>query len=138
MDTYTVQLLWLKCVQSQENDGDEIYIKFNGRKVWSTWAQKMHSHPTGIHFDEINFESGRLHQQAGWTPMKKFDASAYRFSGLSGDSMFEVWDANRFLPDDFLGRTPVRAADAEHGHIQAVCARDGAHYVLTYQVLLEH
>lgn len=134
---YTVRLLAIKCIGAQELEGDEIYIRFNGATVWSTWELKMHHQPHGHQFDEFDFEQGRLHDAEGWKRVEPFEAEQFIFPGQSGNGMFEVWDANRFLRDDFLGRAPVSAADAGRGHIQVVCAHDGAHYVLTYTVALE-
>ncbi len=137
MQTYTVHLLGLKCIQSQENAGDEIYITFNREKIWQTWERKMHKKPHDIQFDEFDFEKGRLHDHESWKKIEPFEPEDYIFRQQTRDLFFEIWDADLFLGDDYLGRAPVSVNDAAHGTIQAVCRRDGAHYTLTYRVELD-
>ncbi len=137
MQTYTVHLLGLKCVQAQENVGDEIYITFKRDKIWQTWERKMHEKPQGVQFDEFDFARGRLHDGEGWKKIEPFEPDDYIFRQQTREEFFEIWDADLFLGDDYLGRTPVSASDAAGGVIQAVCTRDGAYYTLTYRVEVE-
>ncbi len=137
MQTYTVHLLRIKCLESQEHAGDEIYITFNRQKVWSTWEHKMHERPSGTQFDEFDFTTGRVHQQDGWKKVEPFQPEDYYFPAQEGATSFEVWDADLFFGDDYLGVVPIGTQDAGRGQIQSVCAGDGARYLLVYEVTLD-
>lgn len=137
MPTYTVHLRGIKCLTAQEHDGDEIYITFNRQLVWSSGERKMHERPAGVQFDEFDFGRGLVHDKEGWKPAPDFHADDYVFPAHEGATSFEVWDADRFFGDDYIGLVPVGAHDAGHGRIQAICAGDGARYTLTYEVSLD-
>ncbi len=132
--TYTVQLLNLRCLEAQENDGDEVIVKFNGAKVWASGRLKMHHHPRkDHHVSEFDFAGGRRHGTQGWQMLMPYNPKDFEFAGQVGESYLELWEED-FFRDDFLGRSPITAGDAEHGHITIAFVRDGANYLLTYRV----
>jgi len=139
MTTYSVHLLSLRCIEAQELDGDETYIRFNQRKIWSVPGRyRMHEHPRHEHhFDEFDFVNGRLHEKDGWKEVKPFQAADFVFSGQTAESSFQIWEADFFTPDDNLGRTNVSANDIGRGSISVAFNADGARYILTYQVVAD-
>jgi hypothetical protein len=137
---YTVKLLGMKCLAAQEEDGDEIEIKFNNRVIWNGERVhvRLHERPANSQtVDEIDFAGGRMHNPAsGWSALPGFQDGAFTFSGLEGVSRFELHeeDMGWFGGDDYLGSAPVSERDAGHGKISIVFAKDGANYILYYEV----
>lgn len=134
--TYTITLVDLKCIVSQEVNGDQIYLTLNGERIWSMpGAYTMHQQPDQAHqVKELNFVTGQMLTQAGWQPIPDFDSSRLLFAGLTGRSRIEIWDHDNFLSDDYFGSIRFSENEAGHGRISGVAARDAAHYVLTYEV----
>lgn len=137
--TYTISLLSLQCLVSQEDDGDEIYLTLDDQKIWSVPVRyTMHERPNRPHhIKEINFVAGSFLTQQGWQPMPDFEPTDYMFAGRTGNSEIQVWDHDRFTSDDYFGHMIVSEQDAGRGHITGVAANDAAHYVLTYEVVAE-
>ena len=132
---YTLRLVSLECVQSQEVGGDDAYLTLDGNKVWDSGHEKMSHDPSHAnHFSEIDFAGGRLRTLEGWVSMSSFDPNAFIFSGLSGHKVVQLWDHDILTSDDLLGETPISEVDIGHGHISVLFTRDGARYRLTYQV----
>lgn len=138
--TYTLRLIKLKCLQAQEYDGDELYLKYNGHIVWKAGYLKMHESVEGDHIaHEISFAEGIKRTRHGWSSLTEFNPSLSDFTAESGISHLELWEADSLLTggDDYLGQTPISKADAEHGQITVAFQHDGAHYLLTYQVVVD-
>ena len=133
---FSVRLISLKCLVSQEAEGDELYITLNGDRVWAVQGDyKMHQQPSRPHqIKEVDFVEGRWLLPDGWLPMPQFEASAFVFADLTEPGRIEVWDHDNFSRDDYFGRLLFSENEAGHGNITGVAARDGAHYVLTYRV----
>jgi hypothetical protein len=136
---YKVTLLNLKCLVSQEDDGDEVYITLNGKKVWSVQGDcVMHQRPHKPHqMKEIDFAAGRYLSPDGWQPLPDFDPASVVFRGLTGAGNFQVWDHDNFSRDDFFGKILFSENEAGHGHINGVAASDAAHYVVIFEVVAE-
>lgn len=135
MSPYTVNLLGIKCLAAQEIDGDEIEIKFNSQVIWHSGQLKMHEHlPEPQIADEIDFAGGHFHHQGGWSPLPDFNAQNFVFSGLQESSRFELHEEDAFWGDDLLGSAPVSERDAGRGKISIVFSRNGANYILFYEV----
>jgi hypothetical protein len=136
---YTVRLLSLKCLVSQENNGDEIYLTLNGQTVWSvTGDYALHQQPRLPHqIKEVDFVQGRWLTAKGWETIPDFDVAQFVFGGLTGENRFEVWDQDNFSRDDYFGIALFAEDDIRTGQITAVAARDGAHYVLTFATEME-
>lgn len=134
--TYSLQLIAIKCVEAQELDGDEVLVKLNGATVWQSGRWHLHQHPTRAdQVSEFDFANGRRLGAAGWELLTPYNPKDFMFAGLAGDSVFEVWEED-FLRNDFLGRSPITERDAGRGHISIAFVRDGANYLLTYQVVV--
>jgi hypothetical protein len=135
--SYTVRLISLKCITSQEDDGDEVYLTLNGEKIWSVTGDykmrdtRQHKH----HIREVDFVDGRYLVRDGWESIADFQAEAYTIGGLSGPSHLDVWDADQFSRDDHFGKLTFSENEIGHGHISGVAANAGAHYVLVYEVI---
>ena len=133
--TYTVQLLGIKCIEAQENGGDEVKVKLNGLTVWESGRLKMHAHPTrDDQVSEFDFANGRRHDTGGWQMITPYNPQDFLFTDQYGDSYLELWEED-FLRDDFLGRSPITARDAAHGSISISFVRNGANYLLMYKVI---
>lgn len=133
--TYTVQLLGIKCIEAQENGGDDVVIKLNGAVIWQSGKLKMHSRPAHEHqVSEFDFANGRRLGVRGWQMIMPYNPRDFLFTGLYGSSYLELWEED-FLRDDFLGRSPITIRDAGHGTISISFVRDGSNYLLTYKVI---
>ena len=133
--TYTLQLVSLECVQAQELNGDEAYLTLNGDKIWSADREKMSADLSHAHrCSTVDFASGRLLTNEGWIALLTSKRDAFRFSGLSGVAVLQLWDDDTLSRDDLLGETPISETDIGRGQISVVFTRDGARYRLTYQV----
>jgi hypothetical protein len=133
--TYTIKLVGLECFRAEEVDGDEVYIKVNGAKVWEATPDKMLPVPEfeGIvsHYD---FAGARKHTHDGWIPLMPYVPGHFVFKNQTGDSVLQLWDADVMTSDDLLGQTPIDETQASGGNISVVFQRLGAHYRLTYKV----
>lgn len=135
---YTIRLLGLECLMSQEIDGDEIYLKLNGAQVWEAQPDKMsHLLDQNVSVSAFDFATGQKLTGKGWVLMPAYKPDQFILSGLNGDSVLQIWDADMLTSDDLLGQTPIDASQASGGKISVVFQRIGAHYRLTYQVELE-
>lgn len=133
--SYTVQLLGIKSLEAQENDGDEVKVKLNGLTVWESGRLKMHHHPTrDDQVSEFDFANGRRLDASGWQMITPYNPKDFLFTGQYGESFLELWEED-FLRDDYLGRSPITPRDAAHGSISISFVRSGANYLLTYKVI---
>ncbi len=133
--TYTIKLVGLECFKAEEVDGDEIYVKLNGAKVWEAQPDKMSYAVTeSHHVNQFDFAGGRKHTRDGWVPLMPYNPGAFVFKDQSGDLVLQLWDADLLTSDDLLGQTPIDASQASGGNISVVFQRAGAHYRLTYKV----
>lgn len=132
---YTIKLVGLECFRAEEVDGDEIYIKINGTKMWEAKPDKMLPVPEtdGIvsHFD---FAGARKHTYNGWIPLMPYAPNNFMLKNQTGACVLELWDADVMTSDDLLGETPIDQTQASGGNISVIFQRLGAHYRLTYKV----
>ena len=87
---YKLKLLNLKCYLSEESDGDEVYLKSNGQKIWPVDAKysATKEESTSINLD-LNIQKG--------------------------DTMdIELWDYDLLSANDHLGSLTIHAE--AHGH----------------------
>lgn len=133
--SYTIRLVSLECFKAEEIDGDEIYLKLNGAKVWAAAPDKMApiavDHASVRQFD---FVGGRKQTAAGWVPLMPYSPDNFTFKDQNGTAVIQLWDADTLTSDDLLGQTPVDATQGGGGNISVVFQRLGAHYRLTYKV----
>ena len=108
---YKLRILNLKCYLPDESDGDEIYLKYNGNKIWPTDAKYVH----------IEGEN---------TPVK------VEFTIQKGDSMLiELWDYDLLSANDHLGDLTIQA-DA-HGSYAIEFTKKGkdqSKYALEWEI----
>src|SRR5664279_3149731 len=130
--SYTVKLVNLECFAAEEIDGDEVYIKLNGAKVWAAHPDKMTHVPKDDHtVNQYDFAGGYKHTHAGWLPLTPDDPKQFVFSGQSGAAVLQLWDTDAITSHDLLGETPIDPSQASGGNISVVFKRLGAHYRLT-------
>ncbi len=132
---YTIRLVGLECFRASEVDGDELYIKLDGAKVWEAHPEKMT--PTPEHdglVSQYDFVGARKLTHTGWIPLMPYQPEQYVFKDRSGATVLELWDANVLTSHNLLGETPLDASQASGGNISVVFQRSGAHYRLTYKV----
>ncbi|MFN8452439.1 MAG: hypothetical protein U0521_28510 [Anaerolineae bacterium] len=132
---YTIRLIGLECFRAEEVDGDEIFIKLNGKKVWEANPDKMlHAPESDGMVSQYDFAGARKRTRAGWIPLMPYQPGQFVFRDQTGDSELQLWDADVLTSDDLLGQTPIDASQASGGNISVVFQRLGAHYRLTYKV----
>ena len=133
--THVLHLVSLECRLAQELDGDEIYLRLDGKKIWGVGRNEHMSHDlTKAHcFSVMNFAEGTRMGANGWEPMQTFQAGALAFP-FDGTTDLEILEADTFSSDDHIGRQRVAAADAGHGTITVQFENDGAKYALSYRV----
>lgn len=132
---YRLTLMKLECLESQEIDGDEVYITLNGRTIWRAHPDKAsHLRDRDRQISAFDFANGRKLASEGWRMMMPYDPGRYVVKNLAGESLLQIWEADVLNRDDLLGETPISAADAGRGSIAVVFQRDGGHYRLTYRV----
>ena len=128
--SYTIKLVGLECFRAEEVDGDQVYVKLNGAKVWEAHPDRMKHVPVHEHHvSEFDFAGGRKHTRDGWVPLMPYNPDAFVFPDQAGSAALEVRDAL-----DLLGDAPVDSSQASGGNISVVFRRAGAHYRLTYKV----
>jgi hypothetical protein len=134
-ERYTLRLLWLECVQAQELDGDEIYLKLGDLLVWKAHPLKMHDTPqTDKQIRAADFENGRVLGREDWRDMDDFQASQFTIPIMAGEHVLYLWEQDVLTSDDRLGETPISIRDESHGDIMVTFNRDGARYQLKYRV----
>lgn len=133
--TYTLHILGLQCFESQEIDGDEIYITVNDVKHWEAKPDVMcQVLDNARKVSEYDFAGGRKLTREGWLMMTPYNPGQFVIKGLTEPSVLKLWDEDRLTSDDLLGQAPISAADAAGGSIAVVFDNDGARYRLTYRV----
>ena len=81
METLTLRLRQLFCYFYEESDGDEVFLKINGKKVWPVDKRWHHMKDETV---ELNLEI------PGFQVNDKFD--------------LEVWDFDYLSPNDYMGK----------------------------------
>ena len=134
---FTLQLVSLRCLTAQENDGDEIYMVVDDRTLWSVGTLRMSDQLSDDNqIDEVDFLHGQFHTRNGWQAMQTFDGDDFRVQVTGDYAHLQLRERDMLLGDDLLGEAVVTASDAERGKIQLAFTAEGAHYMLTYQVTL--
>lgn len=108
---YKLRLLNLKCYLSDESDGDEIFLKSEGKKIW----------PVEEKFKTINAEETKLNIE---------------FEVEKGAKMpIELWDYDVLSANDHLGDLTI-VADA-HGKYEVdfhKTGKDKSKYALEFEI----
>lgn len=133
--TYTIRLIALECLRAEELDGDEIFIKCNGVKVWAAHPDRMRAVIEDNNFvNHFDFAEGRKHTREGWLSLDPFSPDMFAIEVESGSAVLQLWEADTLTSDDLFGQTPVDASQASGGSISVMFQRLGANYRLTYRV----
>jgi len=138
---YTLHLILLECLEGQEFDGDEPYLKMNGEDIW-TWrkmGRKMHDMLTSNAWtNAFDFRTGRYRTLEGWQPSENYDSGDFVFAALEGETRVELWEADEHEAlrgdDDFLGELVVTAENIRMGEQMIIFDQNNALYQLTYRL----
>ncbi|MFF1698119.1 hypothetical protein ACFVXC_31630 [Streptomyces sp. NPDC058257] len=105
---YQVKFYQLRCIETEDNGEDELWVDFRGQRVWGR--------------GDIN--NGQV-----------INVNNGPFSLVnSGADVVSLWDQDDFDPDDHLGDFHISPAVSGRGEQVAEFRGDGAHYTLTYEV----
>jgi hypothetical protein len=140
--TYTLHLILLECLQGQELDGDEPYIKFNGERVWS-WdlmGRKMQDTLNSAGWtNAFDFRTGKFRTLEGWADSENYDAGDFVYENLSGETRLELWEQDEHEAlrgdDDFLGEIVLTADNARMAPQIVVFNQSNAMYQLTFRLV---
>jgi len=130
----------LTCIKPSELDGDEVYIEYNGVKVFPGPDQTFRSFRAGTKI--VNTEAGlastalhALATGADTTELKTIvGADKLRRAGVPDTGLLvRVMDYDTFGPDDVLGTLLVSDL-SETGIQERTLHGDGGEYVISYLV----
>lgn len=144
MTTYSLHLILLECLEGQELDGDEPYIKLNGDTIW-TWqraGRKMHDTLSSKAWtNAFDFRTGKFRTLQGWEASEGYNAGDFEFTGLSGQTTVELWEADEHEvlrgDDDFLGEIHLTLDNARRGEQVVVFNQSNAMYQLTFRLFAD-
>jgi hypothetical protein len=144
IQTYTLNLILLECLEGQEYDGDEPYLKLNGDLIWR-WdlaGKKMHDTLNAPSWtNAFDLRNGMFRTLAGWAPSPHYQAGQFEFKGLSGKTVLELWESDEHESprgeDDFLGNLTVTLESIRMGDQIVEFNQNDALYQLIYRVSLD-
>jgi len=140
--TYRLQLILLECLEGQEFDGDEPYLKIDGERVWS-WelmGRKMQDTLNAKAWtNAFDFRTGKYRTLEGWEQSENYSAGDFEYDGLTGETHIELWeeDEHEILrgDDDFLGEINLTIDNARLGEQVVVFNQNNAMYQLTFRLV---
>ena len=140
-DSYKLSLILLECLEGQEFDGDEPYIKLNGERIWDwkTAGRKMHDTLNSQAWtNAFDFRTGRFRTLEGWESSPNYKTGDFDFENLTGETVLQLWeqDEHELLrgDDDFLGEIKLTADNARLGEQVVVFNQSNAMYQLTFRL----
>lgn len=141
-DTYTLHLILLECLQGQELDGDEPYLKLNGDRVWS-WdrmGRKMQDTLNSAGWtNAFDFRTGKFRTLEGWAESANYNPGDFVYENLSGETRLELWEQDEHEAlrgdDDFLGEIVLTAEQARMAPQVVVFNQSNAMYQLTFRLV---
>jgi len=142
--TYQIKLISLRCIQNQERDGDEIFMKMNG-KVFFDWEKFERKFVSKLKEDEninaYDFRLAKISTLAGWEEGKGYTPDDFVFTGLENSTRIELWecDYGEVLRgrDERLGVVKIDESHIEKGETIVVFNDNDTEYEFTYIVLAE-
>lgn len=140
-NTYNLSLILLECLEGQEFDGDEPYLKLNGDTIW-TWelaGRKMHDTLNSKAWtNAFDFRTGRFRTLEGWETSPNYSSGDFDITGLKGETRLELWEADEHEAlrgaDDFLGEILLSIDNARLGEQVVVFNQSNAMYQLTFRL----
>lgn len=108
---YKLRILSVKCYLPDESDGDEIYLKSNGKKIW----------PIDAKYVQISGESAEVNLE---------------MIIQKGDKIpIEIWDYDNFSANDHLGDLIIQA-DAHGQFVNEFTkkGKDKSRYALEWEL----
>ncbi|MBZ0301468.1 MAG: WD40 repeat domain-containing protein, partial [Anaerolineae bacterium] len=139
---YRLRLIELTCLRGQERDGDEVYLKLDGRTIWDVqkFGRRMSHHTLGGKFcTEFNFRDCTYDTPQGRAVADPYRPDHFILSNLTEPAALQLWEADSFLRggDDLLGEVVLDASAAQWDEVEWDFDRVGAHYRLRFAVLLD-
>lgn len=137
---FTLRLIELRCLRGQERDGDEVYLKVDGRTVWDvqkfgrTMGSRVSRH-TCTHF---NFRDCTYDMPQGRATAEGYHPNNFILSSWQEPVTMQLWEADSFLRggDDLFGEIMVDASAGQWDEIECDFDRGGAHYRLVFAVMV--
>jgi len=111
----TLKLKSLTCFITDEDKFDDVFLKYNGKKIWP--SDKKH-HPVAVGNTKLNLIVSEI------TPNQNV--------------VIELWDHDNFSPNDLLGKftmIPDKPGSPYMVDMIATHANDVAKYTLEWQIL---
>jgi len=141
---YAMELVALECLKNQELDGDEIVVKLNDRVVFH-WEDTGYRWAAELKLEDwtnfYNFQTNMLRTMNGEVEAEAYADYGFVLRGLEGDTVVGVWESdegNVFRgEDDDLGQLVINENSASNEFQTHDFTGEGAHYRLTYAVVLE-
>ena len=141
-DVYTLNLILLECLEGQELDGDEPYIKLNGERVWS-WEKAGRKMQDNLNSEAwtnaFDFRTGKFRTLEGWESSPNYTAGDFEYTNLTGETILELWesDEGELLrgDDDFLGEIKLTVDNARLNEQVVVFNQSNAMYQLTFRLV---
>ena len=142
--TYSLSLILLECLEGQEFDGDEPYLKLNGETIWR-WdlaGKKMHDTLNAVAWtNAFDLRNGKFRTLEGWAPSPHYQSGQFEFKGLSGQTVLELWESDEGETlrgeDVFLGSLTINLESVRMGDQIVEFNQNDALYQLIYRVSLE-
>lgn len=112
----TIQLNHLQCILNDEIDKDEVFIKYNGKKIW----------PKEIYRRVDNEE-------------RKDIGITFEHADINEPLVLQLWDFDYLSPNDHLGIFTMKVDDKAGGPYQTSMVlndkRSTASYILNWEIL---
>jgi hypothetical protein len=142
--SYKLHLILLECLEGQEFDGDEPYIKLNSERIWG-WDQmgrKMQDNLNSKAWtNAFDFRTGKFRTLEGWEQSENYTEGQFDFENLQGETTVELWESDEHEAlrgdDDFLGEIKLTAENARLGEQIVVFNQNNAMYQLTFRLVAE-
>ncbi|MEQ8676087.1 MAG: hypothetical protein RLP44_31795 [Aggregatilineales bacterium] len=141
MGKYTLRLLSLRCEQSQEADGDEIYLNLNGDTIfsWEKIERKFyHKIKSDKHITAFDFRSCKFTTMQGDVPTAAYTPDDFIFKDMDAPIVFDLWESDRDEmfrgDDDHLGQLAISEESIEAGEQLYIFPLDDVEYEFRYIV----
>lgn len=141
MPKYTLRLLSLRCAQSQEADGDEIYLNLNGETIfsWEKLDRKFyHRIKSEGHITSFDFRTCRYSTDDGDDLAEAYTPQDFVFREMGDPIVFDLWECDEGElfrgDDDHLGQLVISTESIEAGEQLYIFTQSDCEYELRYTV----